>query len=210
VLNFSHVGGTVKRVLTGVIALVGLGLVTVAATVLIEGVDHPAPLDAETSSLSSGGRTQQVVEREDDAQVRVVDPVLVVNRDGSTAVGGFVENGTDADVALMSVAVWVDRQPVRVDSTEMWLPALAGGRSQVGAASDAGGFVVPAGIDAGARAEMAFQFDDGTCVLHRVKAVARTDAHRGIYPRSNRPIGPVTGDDLPKRSAACGSERSDG
>jgi hypothetical protein len=148
---------------------------------------------------------QPAIDTEDgDGMVRVVDPSLVVNKDGSTALGAVVENGTDADVALMGVAVWVDRQPVPVNATQWWLPVLAGDRSQVGAASDAGGFVMPSGIAEGAVAEVAFRFDDGTCVLTEVAAVARTSKHRMIYPKSNRTIGPVIDDDLPSRSTPCG------
>jgi hypothetical protein len=197
----------VKRVLVGIVALVGFGLVAAAGTVLVEGLDDSARTAAADGSTTPA-RLVAVEPAVDidgsDTGVRVVDPSLVVNKDGSAVVGALVENGTNSDVALMTVAVWVDGKPVRVNATEMWLPVLAGDRSQVGAASDAGGFVIPSGVTDGASAEVAFQFDDGTCTVTDVAAAARTKAHRAIYPKSNRSIGPVTDDDPPSRSAACG------
>ncbi|MFC5678388.1 hypothetical protein [Aeromicrobium endophyticum] len=202
-----------KRILIVFTALVGLGLVAGASTVLVEGADRsgqPEIAQGPTAiARPAGGDAQPAVDVEDAGAVRVVDPMLVVNKDGSAAVGAFADNSTSSDVTLMGVAVWVDRQPVRVSSTEMWLPVLAGDRSQVGAASDAGGFVLPSGIVPGASAEIAFRFDDGTCVLADVAAVARSDEHDGIYPTSNRPIGPVTGGAPPPRSTPCGSDQDD-
>jgi hypothetical protein len=203
----------VERVLIGVVALAGLGLVAAAGTVLVEGLDDSARSvagDRSTTPARLVAVRPAVDGEDDDAVVQVVDPSLVVNKDGSAAVGASIDNGTDADVALMGVAVWVERQPVRVNATEMWLPVLAGDRSQVGAASDAGGFVIPGGVVDGARAEIAFRFDDGTCVITDVTAVARARQHRSIYPTSNRTIGPVTDDEPPARSAACGSASTDG
>lgn len=198
-----------KRVLVGGVALIAIGLIASAATVLVEGLDDSArSLTGDTSITPVRVvAVQPAVDAEDgDGAVRVVDPSLVVNKDGSTAVGASVENGTDSDVALTGVAVWVDRQPVPVNATQWWLPVLADDRSQVGAASDAGGFVMPSGITEGAVAEVAFRFDDGTCVLTEVTAVARTREHRSIYPKSNRSIGPVIDDDPPSRSEPCGDD----
>lgn len=202
-----------KLISTGLTALVGFGLMAAAGMVLAEGHGsfvQPAAAGRPASiAPPARGGVESVTDSARDSAVRVIDAVLVVNQDGSAAVGASVENGRNADVALMGVAVWVGRQPVRVNATEMWLPVLAGDRSQVGAASDAGGFVIPSGVVDGARAEIAFRFDDGTCVITDVTAAARTRQHRSIYPTSNRTIGPVTDDEPPARSAACGSASAD-
>jgi hypothetical protein len=192
VLSSSDLGGPVKHVLVGVVALAGFALVAAAVTVLVEGLDDSARPVAGDSSTTP-------------ARLVAVRPAI-----NSEDVGASVDNGTDADVALMGVAVWVGRQPVRVNATEMWLPVLAGDRSQVGAASDAGGFVIPSGVVDGARAEIAFRFDDSTCVITDVTAAARAREHRSTYPKSNRTIGPVTDEDPPARSAACGGASAGG
>jgi hypothetical protein len=207
-LNSSNLGGTLKRVLTAFTALVGAGLVLAAAAILVN--------DAEPSSASTDASVPaNVVQpaagaKGDDPAVRVRDPLLVVNKDGSAAVGAGLQNLKDVDVSLMGVVVWVDRHRLPVNSTEMWLPILAGDQSRVGAASDAGGFVVPSGIDVATRAGVEFRFDDGTCVLTDVTAVARTNEHRLVYPKSNRTIGPVTSDDPPPGSTPCSRDRDAG
>ncbi|KAA1376454.1 hypothetical protein [Aeromicrobium fastidiosum] len=199
-----------KRIWLGIAALAGFGLSAAAGTVLVHGVDTdvaawtpPPPVSQVRSAGGESGEIEPVIDVDGGhATVRVVDPVLVLNSDGSTAVGAQLEGGI-LDVALMDVSIWVDRFPIHVTSTEMWLPVLAGERSQVGAASDAGGFLVPTGISDGTHAEVAFRFDDGTCVLTTVVAVARTNKHRMIYPRSNRTIGPETVDDPQSPASAC-------
>lgn len=197
--------GTLKRLLVVLTALLGVGLVGAAGALLAEGTDFSV-------KLANGGAPAKVVRPVGDVKsgepaVHVLDPLLVVNKDGSAALGAHLQSVTDVDVSLVGVAIWVDRHRVSVNSTEMWLPVLAGERSQVGAASDAGGFVVPNGIGEATRADVEFRFDDGTCVLADVTAVARTNEHRSIYPKSNRPIGPVTSDDPPLGSTPCKSER---
>ncbi|MET0931692.1 MAG: hypothetical protein ABWX74_19380 [Aeromicrobium sp.] len=186
-------------------ALVGVGLVLAAAVVLVDGIETSAA-SADAPVPANAVRPEAEATRDDPA-VRVRDPLLVVNKDGSAAVGAYLQNVKDVDVALMGVVVWVDGHRLPVNSTQMWLPVPAGDRSQVGAASDAGGFVLPSGISESARADVEFRFDDGTCVLADVAAVARTNKHRLIYPRSNRPIGPVTSDEPPPGSTSCNTEQ---
>ena len=190
-----------KRALTALVALAGVALVVAAGSVMADGIDAPVPPASRDASASA------VVVESDDPAVRVRDPLLVVNKDGSAAVGADLQNMKDVDVSLMGVVVWVDRHRVPVNSTEMWLPVPAGDRSQVGAASDAGGFVVPSGIVAATRADVEFRFDDGTCVLADVTAVARTKDHRLVYPKSNRTIGPLTSDEPPPGPTPCDRTR---
>lgn len=192
-----------KRVLIPLSALVGAGLLLAASMVLAE-TDGSVPLGDRSAQTKT---VQPVVDASDeDPAVRVRDPLLAVNKDGSAAIGAYLQNEKDFEVSLVGVVVRVYRHRVLVNATEMWLPVPAGERSQVGAASDAGGFVVPSGISDGSRAEVEFHFDDGTCVLADVTAVARTSEHRLIYPKSNRSIGPVTSDEPPAESAACSTD----
>jgi len=182
-----------KRAYAALAALVGLGLVLAACAVLMNGTESfPASAGA---GVTADAVRPVVVSSSVDPAVVVRDPLLVVNKDGSATVGADLQNVKGFDVSLTGVVVWVDRHRVPVNATEMWLPVLAGDQSQVGAASDAGGFVLPSGINDATRADLEFRFDDGTCVVADVTAVARTNKHRLIYPNSNRSIGPVISDE---------------
>jgi hypothetical protein len=193
----------VKRVLVASAALVGVLLTAAAGAVLADGTAGSLTPENDQGRPIVAREVADVVA---DATLRVIDPLLVVNKDGSAALGASVENGQDVDVSLMGVTVWVDRNRVAVNETQWWLPIPAGERAQVGAASDAGGFVVPSGINVAPRADVEFWFDDGTCVLADVPVVARTTEHRSIFPRSGKPIGPVTTDRPPAGTGSCTSD----
>lgn len=122
--------------------------------------------------------------------VRVDEPLLVVNQDGSAVVSAALENPNDVEVALVDVRVEIDGQALPISSTIMWLPLPPSTSSQVGAASDAGGFMVPSGVLAGSAARLTFRFDDGTCVDAMAPAVARSGEHSLIYPTSGRLLSP--------------------
>lgn len=186
-----------KRSLLAAEAVVGTLLVAAAATVLVDPVATPASAPAAAPS--------PVAARADETPLRVIDPALVVNTDGSAVVGARVENPRDVEVSLMGVTVSVDARRVPVNSTHMWLPLPADDVGWVGAASDAGGFVVPAGIDVATPATLQFWFDDGSCVATDVTAVARSDAHRLVYPKRGRTIGPETTSDVPEGATSCAS-----
>lgn len=193
-----------KHALAALTALIGAGLVLAAGTVLVEGVDSSATLAREGAT---SGEVQPVVDAEGQGRpVRVRDPLLVTNKDGSVSLGAFLHNENDVDVALAGVVIWVDRHRVPVNATEMWLPVPAGDQSQVGAASDAGGFVVPGGLGRATHADVEFRFDDGTCELADVEIVARVEKLRFIYPRSGQAIGPVTTDEPPRGTSSCADE----
>ncbi len=186
-----------KRSLIAAAAVVGTAFVAAAGTVLVAPVAAPASVPIVMAS--------PVAARADDTPLRVIDPALVVNTDGSAVVGARVENPRDVEVSLMGVTVSVDGRRVPVNSTHMWLPLPADDVGWVGAASDAGGFVVPAGIDVATPASLEFWFDDGSCVASDVNAVARGDEHRLVYPKRGRTIGPETTSDVPEGTTGCTS-----
>ncbi|MCL3819330.1 hypothetical protein [Aeromicrobium wangtongii] len=190
-----------KYILLALAAVVGVVLVGAAGLVLVDGNDSSA--DPAGVGDRAGTLRSAVDVAVDDPSVQVTGPLLVVNRDGSAALGASVENRTDVEVALMGVLVQVDRSPLAVNGTPWALPVPAGQRARVGAASDAGGFVLPKGVVPGAHAEVQFLFDDGSCVLADVRAVARTDRHRQIFPKTGRPIGPVTTARAPAGAPSC-------
>lgn len=196
-----------SRLLLILTGLVGVGLVLAAGAVLVDGSQHY--IDPAADVPASTARAA-VNEREGVSTVVVRDPVLVVNADGSTAVGAYLRNTGDAEVSLMGIAVTADRHRLAVNETPWWLPVPAGKQTQVGAASDAGGFLIPTGLTHGSLASIEFRFDDGTCVLTDVTAASRSKLHRWVYPKTGRTIGPVTTDQGPEATASCGQGSNPG
>lgn len=195
-----------SRALAALVGLIGAGLVLAAGVVLADGAGRA---DGRVYGTTSGNAAQPIDKKIVGPAVRVLDALLVVNKDGSAAVGADLSNVGDAEVSLMGVMVSVEGRPLAVNATEMWLPVPVGQPAVVGAASDAGGFVVPDGITDASHAELEFRFDDGTCILAGVTAVARTREHRSIHPKSGRAIGPETTDEPPAGSKPCGPESRD-
>jgi hypothetical protein len=189
-----------KLALLAAAAVVGTALVAAAGVVLLDG-DGLVPAASTPRDVSASPVSAR---QADDTPVRVLDPVLVVNADGSATVGARVRNPRDTEVSLMGVTVSVDGRRLPVNSTQMWLPVPADDIGYVGAASDAGGFVVPRGVVADSAASLEFWFDD-TCVAVDVRAAARSDRHRLVYPKSGRPIGPETSPEPPMGSTTCTS-----
>lgn len=126
--------------------------------------------------------------------VRVSLPLLVINADGSAAVTAYLRNVRDAEVSLAAVDVSSAAGSLAVESTQMWLPIAAGSEARVGHATDAGGFVVPTGVEAGVPYVVRFVFDDGTCVVADADAVRRDDRHRSLYPAHKTFPGAVPAD----------------
>lgn len=178
-----------------------LSLGGVAAVILLAISGTQQPTESSTPLGPHADLTDGV--GVDERAVRVRDALLVVNRDGSATVAAYLQSAKDSELALTGVAVSVNRQGLAVSSTEMWLPIPADSWAQVGAASDAGGFSVPDGIGEAAHASVEFRFDDGTCVLAYVTAVARTDRHRLVYPKNGKQLGAATTDRLAGRGSPC-------
>jgi hypothetical protein len=184
-----------KHALLAAAAVVGVGLVAAAGIVLVDGTDRAPATPVAVSPVAA----RQI----EGGPIRVEHPLLVVNRDGSATVGAQLQNPGGAEVSLMGVTVSVDGRRVPVNSTEMWLPVPPDDPATVGAASDAGGFVVPEGIDETSAATLEFWFDDGTCVPADVQAVSRGGDHRQVYPKSRRSIGPETTSEPPAGLTSC-------
>lgn len=133
---------------------------------------------AEVTPLSEGG-----------SSVIVSDVVMVLNDDGSAALSATFEGRGDV-VALKSVHLESAAGDLDVASTQMWLPILPGTESRAGTASDAGGFVVPSGLTAGAVVHVQFQFDNDTCLAIDAEAVRRDSSHDDVFPTTGHQLGP--------------------
>jgi hypothetical protein len=138
------------------------------------------PTATPTASPSGGTDASTVVHRS--PSVRVSFATLVVNDDGSATVAAYLENVSDDQVVLLGMTVTSGADELPVTTTEMLLPIPSGDEVHVGDATDAGGFVVPAGVEAGATHRIVLGFDDGTCVAVETEAVERGSEHRGIHP----------------------------
>jgi hypothetical protein len=114
--------------------------------------------------------------------VRVSIATLVVNDDGSATVAAYLENVSDDQVVLLGMTVTSGADELPVTTTEMLLPIPPGDEVHVGDATDAGGFVVPAGVEAGVTHRIVLGFDDGTCAAVETEAVERGPEHRGVHP----------------------------
>lgn len=172
----------------------------------------PHPDVVVTDQVLAASLTHQITDRAVGSQqnVRVSDALLVINDDGSATVSARLDNATDADVSLMSVRVESHGQSLPIASTQMWLPVLRGYPARVGDASDAGGFVVPTGLEPGDRARVQFHLDDGTCVGTSVSVVRRNAEHDAIFPTDGHRLGPATegGATLCDRSEAADSTQA--
>lgn len=123
--------------------------------------------------------------------VAVSDVVMVVNDDGSATLSATFEGRGDEPLALKSVHIASDAGELDVASTQMWLPILSGKESRAGDASDAGGFVVPGGLDPGQTVHVQFQFDNETCVAVDAQAVLRSSTHDEVFPTNGLQLGPA-------------------
>jgi len=126
------------------------------------------------------------------ASIEVGAVSVIVNRDGSATIGAEITNGTDAEAALADVRVEKGDRALPVSATPFWLPLLPGSSARVGDASDAGGFVVPQGVDVGDALTLRFLLDTGTCLDVETDAVARSSEHSLVYPKDGTRLGPAT------------------
>lgn len=122
--------------------------------------------------------------------VSVTRPVLVLNSDGSATLSASLAT-TDKEVALAGVQVAHQGVAQEISSTQMWLPVIPGVGATVGAASDAGGFIVPSGLTTGDIADVHFIFDDRTCVNVEAEVVQRTARHREVFPKRGSRLDPA-------------------
>ena len=116
--------------------------------------------------------------------ITVRHPLLVVNSDGSGTISAELRTSSRTETALMDVEVEQAGETLPVSSTVMWLPVIPGYPAIVGAASDAGRFVVPVAPPVGSTVTLIFVLDDGTRLTEETKVVARSSEHSLIYPKN--------------------------
>lgn len=107
--------------------------------------------------------------------VDVLNALLVANKDGSATVSAAFVNKTDDEQGLSSVTVATlagAELPVR--GLRSLLPIPVGTLTNLGFATDAGGFVVTEGAEAGYYVKVTFNFTDAAPVTIEAPVVART------------------------------------
>lgn len=107
--------------------------------------------------------------------VDVLNSVLVANKDGSATVSAAFVNNTDAEQALSNVTVTtMDGKELAVRGLRSLLPLPVDQLTNLGFASDAGGFRVMEGAEAGYYVKVTFSFTDSAAVTIETPVVART------------------------------------
>ena len=147
----------------------------------------PLPQTPRVAATEPPPKSQSTAQASD--AVLVVDPLMVVNVDGSASLSATLHNTQDVEVALTAVQVQSEGSELGVASTAMWLPVLPSIPARAGDASDAGGFVVPRGVVAGRNVQVRFVFDDHSCLTVQVEATRRTSQHGGVFPTNGRQLG---------------------
>lgn len=110
--------------------------------------------------------------------IDVLNTLLVANDDGSATLSAAVINKTGSQQALSSVKVTtMDDKELTVRSTKMLLPLPEDRLATVGAAADAGGFVVTEGATAGDYVKVTVSFTDATAITVQAPVVTRTDMY---------------------------------
>lgn len=152
---------------------------------------NPAPISDTDGVLAvdSAPSTQSMT---------VTNSELVMNEDGSATLSAVLTSRASA-VALVGVQVTHDSRTVEVISTNLWLPVPPGIEAIVGAASDAGGFNVPAGLAIGDVVDVDFVFDNGSCTRVSTRVVLRAARHYDVYPTHRSQL--LTTADIPEALA---------
>lgn len=152
------------------------------------GVSH-AGVFAFAPSATTEKSDETATHSDVGSSVTVSGVVMIVNDDGSATLSATFEGG-GKPIALKSVHVESDAGELDVASTQMWLPILPGTESRAGDASDAGGFVVPAGLAPGQTVQVQFQFDNDSCLAIAAQAVRRNPTHDEVFPTNGQQLGP--------------------
>jgi copper(I)-binding protein len=131
-------------------------------------------------------------------EIDVLNTLLVVNDDKSATLSAALVNNTDSDQSLSSVTVTtLDDEELPVRSTKLLLPLPQGVLTNVGGASDAGGFRVTRGVTPGDYVKVTLSFTDAADVTIEAPAVARTaeyDKVAGDEPLATEPTDEPTDD----------------
>jgi hypothetical protein len=129
--------------------------------------------DAQTNKVYQAG-----IGANHHGEIDVLNTLFVVNDDKSATLSAAIVNQSGSDQSLSSVTVTTlaDKElPVR--STKLLLPLPQGVLTNVGGASDAGGFRVTDGVTAGAYVKVTLSFTDAAPVTIEAPAVARTEEY---------------------------------
>ena len=124
--------------------------------------------------------------------VDVLNAVLVANEDGSATVSAGFVNNTKDEQALSNVTVTtMDGKELVVRGLRSLLPLPTGRLSSLGYASDAGGFRVTKGAEAGYYVKVTFTFTDSAPVTIEAPVVARTAEYDKITGEDPLPAEPT-------------------
>ena len=155
----------------------------------------PTPTEwADTRLVEPAGPTPEPAPAPAPAEaarsITVRHPLVVVNSDGSGTISAELRTSSRTETALMDVEVEQAGETLPVSSTVMWLPVIPGYPAIVGAASDAGGFVLQVAPPVGSSVTLTFILDDGTRLTEEAKVVARSSEHSLIYPKNGTQLAP--------------------
>ena len=126
--------------------------------------------DAQTNQ-----QYQAAVGANSHGEVDVLNAVLVANADGSATVSAGFVNNTDDQQGLADVTVTtMDDQALTVRGLRSLLPLPADQLATLGSSSDAGGFRVTEGAEAGFYVKVTFSFTNSSPVTIEAPVVART------------------------------------
>ncbi|WP_332662692.1 hypothetical protein [Aeromicrobium sp.] len=114
-------------------------------------------------------------------EIDVLNTLLVANDDGSATLAASIVNNTDAEQKLASVTITtLDGKDLTVRSTEKALKLPAGMLTPVDGTSDAGGFWVTEGAEAGDYVKVTLNFSEAAQVTIEAPVVARTEEYAKI------------------------------
>jgi len=114
-------------------------------------------------------------------EMSVLNGLLVANEDGSATVSASLVNNTGSDTSLSAVTVkGSDGSELPVRSIKILLPVPNGELTRLGGSSDAGGWAVVSGADAGQFVTMTISFTTGQPVTLKVPVVARSEMYESV------------------------------
>lgn len=118
---------------------------------------------------------QAAVGANEHGDVDILNALLVANEDGSATVSAGFVNNTGDEQGLSNVTVTtLDGKELPVRGLRSLLPLADSRLATLGGASDAGGFTVTEGAEAGYYVKATFSFTDSAPVTIEIPVVART------------------------------------
>ncbi len=124
--------------------------------------------------------------------VDVLNALLVANEDGSATISAGFVNNTDSEQALSSVtATTLTGEELPVRGLRLLLPLPDDKLATLGYASDAGGFRVTEGAEAGYYVKVTFSFTDSAAVTIEAPVVPRTAEYDKVVGKNPLPDEPT-------------------